>query len=104
MVEFALLSVSCLANILLGLVVYLKNAKNITNRLFFMLTASLAIWSIVNYVSVHPFLFSQIVWVRLVLFCAAFLCLSVYLTFEVFPSGSLASHRLPHRLAIAATI
>jgi len=89
MFELIILAASATINLLLGLTVYQKNPRSATSRLFLFLTLSFALWSTVNYISLHPFLFAQIVWVRLVLACAALLCLAVFLTFTVFPSNSM---------------
>lgn len=92
MVEILILAIACLLNGLIGLAVYLKNPRSHTNRLFFMLTCSFAAWSLVNYVSVHPVLFSQLTWIRLVLFNASILCLLVFLTFLAFPESTIRHH------------
>lgn len=104
MFEIAILSASSLINSLLGLTVYLKNPKSATNKLFLVLTTSFVAWSIINYISLHPIFFSQIVWVRLVLFSAAFLCLSVFLTFTVFPSYKWTGSSTFRKIALIATI
>ncbi len=104
MLELAVLCISGALNILLGLVVYLKNPDSVTNRLFVLLTSSFVLWSTVSYFSIHPVLFDQVVWVRMVLFFAALLCLSVFLTFTVFPSKHLVGSRRLRRLAVLYTI
>lgn len=91
-------------NVLLGLTVYLKNPRSATNKFFFLLTASFTAWSVVNYISLHPFVFPQIIWVRLVLAFAALLCLSVFLTFTVYPSSTLVGSARVRRLATLATL
>lgn len=92
MLEISVLITACILNGLLGLVVYLKNPQSTTNRLFFALTGSFVLWSTVNYASLHPFLVSQLEWIRLVLFAASLLCLLVFLTFTVFPDVKMAGH------------
>ncbi len=105
MFEVALLIISAVINILLGVVVFLKNSASATNKLFFMLTGSFAAWSIINYISIHPVILSQLWWIRLVLFSATFLCLSVFLTFNVFPHYILPPSKWARKVAvIAATI
>ncbi len=86
MFEITLLIISVLANIALGIIVFVKNTRSATNRLFLMLTTSFVLWSVTNFASIHPAILAQITWIRLVLFFAVFLCLSVYLTFNTFPS------------------
>ncbi|MEO5627432.1 MAG: ATP-binding protein [Candidatus Saccharimonadales bacterium] len=103
MIELGLLCLASFLNVVLGLVVFMKNPKSITNKLFLILTSSFALWSTVNYISVHPIIFPQIIWVRLVLFFASFLCLAVYLTFKIFPSYNLVGSKFWRRSAIGAT-
>jgi signal transduction histidine kinase len=88
MLEIIVLGIATLVNILLGIVVFTKNPRSITNRLFLCLTATIAIWSVVNYVSVHPTLLSQLTWVRLVLLLGALLDMLIYLTFLAFPASN----------------
>lgn len=104
MLELSIFLFSAVANFLLGLVVYIKNPRAITNKLFLMLAITIVVWSGVNLASVHPVFFSQLVLIRLVLFAGAFLSLSVFLTFLAFPLAKLppSSMRLV-KLAIGAT-
>jgi signal transduction histidine kinase len=103
MFEVTALLLASLINGILGFVVYTKNPKSATNRLFIILTWSFIAWSIVNYISVHPVFFPQLTWIRLVLFCAAFLCLAVYLTFTTFPSYTLQGSSRLRKLAVGYT-
>ncbi len=89
MLDISILAVTAILNLLVGSVVYIKNPRGATNRLFFALTIVFTVWSSVNYLSVHPVLLSQLVWVRLVLCCGALLNLAVFLTFLTFPNVSL---------------
>lgn len=89
MLEFSILLITALVNLFLGLSVFVKNPKGSTNRLFLFLTSSFILWSFVNYISVHPVWFSQLTWIRLVLFCGGILNLAVFLTFLAFPRYSL---------------
>ncbi len=99
MFELVILVISAVINISLGVVVYVKNSESATNKLFFMLTSSFAAWSIVNYLSVHPVILPQLIWVRFVLFLATFLCLCVYLTFNVFPHYTLPPSKWTRKIA-----
>lgn len=92
MLEFFVLLFTALVNLLLGLFVYIKNPKSSTNRLFAVLTIIFVVWSFVNYISVNPVFFSQLTWIRLVLFCGGLLNLTVFLTFLAFPNYSLKIH------------
>lgn len=90
MLEIAVLSLTALVNLLLGLLVYRKNPESATNRFFFMLTSTFVVWSIINFASVHPVGLSQLWLIRSVLFCGAFLNLAVFLSFLAFPSLNLS--------------
>ncbi|MBW3569346.1 hypothetical protein KY385_04415 [Candidatus Parcubacteria bacterium] len=104
MLEFIILAFTSLANILLGLVVFLKNPRGLTNRLFLFLTASFVIWSIVNFMSIHPAVLSQLTLVRLVLFWGGILNLAVFLAILAFPNYSLKkNYKKRTRAALAAT-
>lgn len=89
MLEAGILIVAASLNLLVGTLVYVKNQQAEMNRYFLGLTSVLALWSIANYVSVHPVLFSQLFLVRMVLFCGALLNLTVFLTFLTFPAASM---------------
>jgi hypothetical protein len=104
MLELLILITSASLSVLLGLFVLLKNGRSITNRLFFFLTIVLALWSVANYFSIHPVIFSQLVWVRLVLCFAALLNLAVFLTFLVFPHIRWSGDRKWPTFAVVATI
>ena len=105
MFEFFILAFTALANATLGLAVFLKNPRETTNRLFLFLTTSFIVWSMVNYISVNPVIFSQLTWVRLVLFCGGILNLAVFLTFLAFPNNSFnKSYKKFAKIALAATL
>lgn len=103
MLEFSVLLITALINLFLGMVVYIKNPRGTTNRLFLILTSVFIAWSFVNYISVHPFYFSQLTWIRAVLLCGGLLNLSVFLTFLAFPNFSLRLHYRKPALAAAIT-
>ncbi len=105
MLEIAVLALTAVINLLLGLIVYLKNPNSATNRLFFLLASVFVGWSIVNYLSEHPVWFGQIIWIRLVLCFGALLNLSVLLTFLAFPLLSLPlKYSRKVRLATISTV
>lgn len=103
MIELIVLSLTSILNLLLGLAVYVKNPRGLTNKLFFLLTSVLTVWSLVNYVSVHPFLLSQLSWIRLTLFCGGILNLMVFVTFQAFPNYRLKG-RYMKRVKLASII
>ena len=105
MLQITVLALTAVLNLLLGLIVYLKNPRGATNRYFFMLTIVFVLWSSINYISVHPVFLAQLIWVRLVLFCGGLLNLSVLLTFLAFPAAKLPQkYRVRAKYAIGSTI
>lgn len=104
MLELTVLLLTAVINLVLGLVVYLKNPRVLTNRLFILLAFSLVLWSIVNYISVYPIALNQLAWIRLVIFCGALLNLSVFLTFLAYPAQTMKPHyRKLAKIAVVAT-
>lgn len=91
MLEIIILILSVAANSILGLAVVVNNPKKQVNRLFFYLTLSLGLWSVITYFSLHPVGLSQITLVRLVLASAALQDFFVLTSFAVFPNGNLNS-------------
>ncbi len=100
MLEIIILVFALLANVLLGLLVFLKNPKSVTNRRFLMLAAAFCLWGGANYLSVHSSPNIQLMLVRIVLFTAALLNLAVFLTFRAFP----LAHPSKDRLVVPAAV
>jgi signal transduction histidine kinase len=65
-----------------------KNPGKVVNRTFALFATSLAIWGIVNYISLHPVLFEQLFWIRFVMTVVAIMCLFMLLLINVFPTGT----------------
>jgi len=103
MFEIGVLVASGLLNGLLGFIVYTKNPKSATNKLFALLCASFITWSTVNYLSLHPVILTQFTWIRLVMFFSAFLCLSAYLTLTTFPYHELRGSLRARFVAVICT-
>ncbi|HEX7484488.1 MAG TPA: ATP-binding protein [Candidatus Saccharimonadales bacterium] len=87
MLELIILLLSVLANVALATIVLVKNAQRVVNRQFAILALSIALWETVNYISLHPFGFDQLIWVRLTLATAAIMSLALVLLANVFPDG-----------------
>ncbi len=104
MFDLIILTVAGILNSVLGLTVYIKDPRSVTNRLFLFLTLSFTTWSVANFISVNPVFFDQIIWVRIVIALAALLCLSVFLTFTVYPSRVLVGSAKVRKVAVAATL
>jgi signal transduction histidine kinase len=105
MLQITVLVLTAVINLLLGLIIYLKNPRGATNRYFFMLTIVFVLWSLVNYISLHPVFFAQLIWIRLVLFCGGLLNLSVLLTFLAFPAARFPrKYSRRAKFAVASTV
>lgn len=79
-------AISVVGNVVLGLIVYLRNRKSHTGILFFLLALTFAITSIANYFSLNSSTAgTTLFWIRMVMFFAAFLGLFFYLFTATFP-------------------
>lgn len=86
----AIILLTALINLLLGIISYNKNSKSVTNRLLTALTVIFAFWTVANYFSLnssnpHDTLF----WIRAVMFITAPLGPVLYLFIRAFPSSKL---------------
>jgi signal transduction histidine kinase len=93
MLEIIILILSVTVNFILGLTVLLNNPQKDMNKRFFYLTLSMWAWAVITYISLHPFGFAQITWVRLVLASAALQDYFVLSSFAIFPNGSFQAVR-----------
>ena len=72
----------------LGIVVYVKNRKSLTSRLFLVLSFLIDVYIVVNYLSLHPpypTLDSQLFWIRIVMFVCSFIGPALVLLAYAFP-------------------
>src|SRR3989338_4987750 len=88
--ELAILIFSSAVHILLGAVVLKQNPRGATNRLFSLLVALIVFWSGANYLSLHPpSAGSPLFWIRLVMFFAAPLSVTLFLFIYTFPNAKI---------------
>ena len=90
---FILLFAIIINFVLLGFV-YLRNPKSATHRLFALLTLSMSLWSVTNYISYEiqsPQISSWLV--RLVMFFAVPLSVLFFLLMHTFPRSSMSLSR-----------
>ncbi len=87
-VEILLGILTFLVSTYLGIVVFVKNKKSWTSRLFFILSLLIDLYIVVNYLSLHPPSGpgeSQLFWVRVVMFVCSFIGPAVLLLAHTFP-------------------
>lgn len=87
MLQNIFLIVAVVLNLLLAAFVYAKNRNSATHQLFVGLVISLVGFLLINYMSLHPAILSQLMWIRLDLFAASYMFLLSYITFIVFPGA-----------------
>src|SRR6266496_6192187 len=94
MLELIVLCISAIANVILALLVFVNNPRSVVNRYFFLFVIALVSWTIINFISLYPFLFPQLVWVRLALAAATLLSMFLLLAVNVFPNSTPAYKHL----------
>jgi signal transduction histidine kinase len=79
----------------LGLVVFLKNHKSWTSRLFIILSFLIDAYIIINYLSLHPpgGEATQLFWIRLVMFTCSFIGPALILLVTAFPGDKITIKR-----------
>jgi signal transduction histidine kinase len=86
----AIILLTALLNIALGVISYNKNPKSATNRLLTALTVIFALWTISNYFSLNaPTADMTLFWIRAVMFITAPLGPVLYLFIKTFPQQEL---------------
>ena len=86
MFNFWITALTLFANLLLGYIVYKRNSKSITHKVFVFLTLDISLWAILNYLSliaVDPS--SIILWIRAVMVSVAIMFPTIYVLSRVFP-------------------
>ncbi len=90
MIEWAVIGVSSIGILLIGLLVILNNPKNATNRIFAVLASIMAIWPVLNYFSLNgSSAEGQLVFVRLVVASIILLSLAYYFLAKTYPRSSI---------------
>jgi signal transduction histidine kinase len=87
MLELIVLSAAVIGNLALAILVSAKNPRKPVNRNFAFFAVSFAVWAVINYISLHPVLFDQLFWIRLVMVTVAFQCMYLLLLANVFPAN-----------------
>ena len=76
------------ANTFLGLLVFLRNPKSWTNRLYLLLAILISAYVVTNFISLHPELVNssdQLFWIRIVMFVCSFIGPTLYFLVDTFP-------------------
>ncbi len=88
--DLLILGVTIASNLLLGFIVFFQFPKSNTSRFFLLLTASITVWSIFNYLSYQILDLQQALWIiRLVLVFAIFFATYFFLLVANFPYSEL---------------
>lgn len=86
----AIVLLTAIINLLLGIISYNKNPSSVTNRLLTALTVIFAFWTIANYFSLHSSTEQEtLFWIRTVMFITAPLGPVLYLFIRTFPHSKL---------------
>jgi signal transduction histidine kinase len=88
MLELICACLSAVGNLGLAILVLAKNPNARMNRYFALFAGVLSFWSILNYVSLHPILFNQLTWIRIVMAVVSLMMLFMLLLANTFPSGA----------------
>ena len=88
MLELIILIFSSVVNVLLAVLVLTKDSKRSVNRYFAFLAVAFVSWQVSNYISVHPILFDQLFWIRIVIMWATIMSMALLLLSNVFPLGT----------------
>jgi hypothetical protein len=88
MLELIVLILTVIANLILAIIVFMKDSQRVVNRSFAFFATTLMGWAVANYLSVHPVLFDQLFWIRFDISWAAMMTMALLLLANIFPSGS----------------
>ncbi|MCX7997241.1 MAG: ATP-binding protein [Patescibacteria group bacterium] len=102
MLEILVSVVVLFLNGTMGTIIFLRNRRSWTNRLFLLLALLINTYIIVNYISLNPpggTLEEQLAWTRLVMFVTSFIGPTVFLLVDTFPR-----EKIPTRSVILASV
>ncbi len=96
---------TAIANVILGLLTYLKNPKGTSNRLLALLALQISVWAILNYLSLHQTTaIATLFWIRWDMVPGAFMGPTIYLLVRSFPHRQLSTSKLLLFALIALTL
>jgi len=88
MIELIALIIGATITSLIALIVFAKNNRSITNRIFLILTVGLVGWSLTTYLSLHTSTDIQtLFWIRWIMFFVVLQNTSLFLLIRVFPAS-----------------
>lgn len=73
----------------LALLVRIKSAGNLNNKIFMVACVAIIFWAAANYFSNHSILLGNLVWIRLVMFFAVFLQFIFFMFVYLFPQNKI---------------
>lgn len=82
--------ITIVANLLLGVSVFQSNPKSVTNKLFFLLTSIIILWTTTNYFSLQTLEpQTALVWIRIVMSVVALMFPTIFILAHTFPRDRL---------------
>lgn len=98
----AIILLTALANIALGVISYNKNPKSVTHRLLSLLTVIFALWSIANYFSLNSGTKEEtLFWIRVVMLITAPMGPVLYFFIKAFPHYKLSMNKIFFKILIS---
>lgn len=90
-------------NVVLGLLVFLKNPKRSNNITYFFVTIAISIWVFVTYFYNNPFLFNTTTWLEIV-YIASYLMLFTQMLFVYFFPRKISDNFMIYAIVIILTL
>lgn len=101
----AIILLTALINIALGVISYNKNPRSTTHRLLTLLTVIFALWTVTNYFSLNSKGPTEtLFWIRAVMFTTAPLGPVLYLFVKAFPHSKLKVNKIFLKILISLTV
>lgn len=102
--DFFIIITPILASFILGLTVYSRNRRNLSNKIFGVLSLAIILWAAANYFSLHPVFLSGLFWIRMVMFFAVFLQFMFFLFVLIFPENKVLMKKNVFALLVFITM
>jgi len=105
MIELTALIIGAITTSLIALIVFAKNNRSVTNRLFLVLTIGLVGWSITTYLSLHTSSDEQtLLWIRWIMFFVVLQNTCLFFLARFFPANQFNLFQKKYIIAIIFSI